>query len=569
MMEKRRFLPIAAIAAVALVAAACSSSDDDRMATPPPPMPVAVDLASVTDGTTAEAGTLEIEAGMSEDSGNTAFACAAGGEDCTVVITVDADDDTVSATSTGGMVMAGNSADHQMTIDAAAAAAIELATSNAMTKTDAIAMEAGQEADAGPGGTGVTDHVIAIARDNDGTTVTITVDGAAEDAEGFVDQEMDLGAGNSMHVRDNTVEPDEDSDVVPDTVEEVMIVTTDIEAPTPTPFADVNDQDLNARDLDATMDGDDMDGDDANDFTALNVTTANIGQVMSSAFTAGTAAELMFNADDDQTDDMDEAFEAAGTYNGADGTYRCHTGNECTVTLDGDGMITAMSTGWIFTPDEGAMSPVADADYLHYGVWLMRTTDEDGTTYDEVQTFAGASDGLPASSSVAQVTGSASYEGGATGVYTRNHEYDSATGDLTNATSGHFTADVALTATFGQVNDDNDEGTIAENLLNTLTGTIDDFTLNPSMPGGPEPANEWSVNLVGDIVANAGTASGTANGGGAEGSFSATFHGDVTEVDHDMDPDTDMVAPYPSAVVGEFDANFGNGSVAGGFGARN
>ena len=219
------------------------------------------------------------------------------------------------------------------------------------------------------------------------------------------------------------------------------------------------------------------------------------------------------------------------------------------------------------------MSPVADADYLHYGVWLMRTTDEDGTTYNEVETFAGASEGLPASGAVAAVKGSASYSGGATGVYTRNHEYDAATGDLINATSGHFTAAASLTATFGQVEDDNNEGTIAPNLLNTLTGTIDDFTLNPSEPGGPEPANEWSVNLVGDIDTgdNDGTASGTANGGGAEGSFSAIFHGSVVPVDHDMD-DTDTaleVAPHPSAVVGEFDANFGNGSVAGGFGARN
>ena len=145
MMEKRRFLPIAAIAAVAFVAAACSSSDDavDSGGPVMPPTPVVVDLDGVTDGTTAEDGTLEIEAGMSEDSGNTAFACAADGDDCTVTITV-GDDGTVSATSTGGMVMAGNSADHQMAIDAAAAAAIELATSNAMTKTTALGVEAAQ-----------------------------------------------------------------------------------------------------------------------------------------------------------------------------------------------------------------------------------------------------------------------------------------------------------------------------------------------------------------------------------------------------------------------------------------
>ena len=35
-----------------------------------------------------------------------------------------------------------------------------------------------------------------------------------------------------------------------------------------------------------------------------------------------------------------------------------------------------------------------------------------------------------------------------------------------------------------------------------------------------------------------------------------------------MDDATDNVIPTPSSVVGEFNANFGNGTAAGGFGAR-
>ena len=197
-----------------------------------------------------------------------------------------------------------------------------------------------------------------------------------------------------MHIRDNTVDPDEDSDVVPDTVEEVMIVTTDIEAPTPTPFADVMGQELTV-DLDPTMDGDDMDDNINNDFTAITVDTENSNLITSAAFTSGTMAALTFANDDGGTDDMDEADEVEGTYNGAMGTYRCNGTSACTVNIDAMGMIGSIGGGWIFTPDEGATSDVADADYLHYGVWLMRTTDEDGTTYNEVETFAGASgDGL-------------------------------------------------------------------------------------------------------------------------------------------------------------------------------
>ena len=39
-------------------------------------------------------------------------------------------------------------------------------------------------------------------------------------------------------------------------------------------------------------------------------------------------------------------------------------------------------------PLTDATSDVPDADYLHYGFWLMRTTKDGATTYNEVETFA-------------------------------------------------------------------------------------------------------------------------------------------------------------------------------------
>ena len=119
----------------------------------------------------------------------------------------------------------------------------------------------------------------------------------------------------------------------------------------------------------------------------------------------------------------------------------------CTVDIDAKGKITGMGDGWIFTPDSDVTVDVADTDYLHYGVWLKKTTDEDGVvTYNEVETFAGSS--IPASedTELASVKGSATYSGGATGVYV--HEMLNAAGNIDSATSGHFTADVALTAYF-------------------------------------------------------------------------------------------------------------------------
>ena len=214
-----------------------------------------------------------------------------------------------------------------------------------------------------------------------------------------------------------------------------------------------------------------------------------------------------------------------------------------------------MSDGWVFTPDDGCHGPTwPDADYLHYGFWLKRTADADGAiTYDEVETFASSSVAASGDLAVsgAVVRGTASYEGGAAGVYVRE-TYKATDGSVDTATSGHFTADVALTATFGQTA----EQDIAPNMLDSLTGDITNFVLS----GGE--ANAWAVNLAqGAIDTGGGTASGAANGGGDAGLWTATFHGSVAA-------DADGNVPQPHTVVGEFDANFGNGLVAGGFGAR-
>ena len=117
MFTHKNLMTVCCAAVLAFGLAACGGGGGgggDEMAT----MPVDVDLTNVTNGTTAEAGTLEIEAGMSVDSGNTAFACAAGGDNCTVTVT-EGDDGTVTAASTGGDVTAGNSEAHQITLDEA------------------------------------------------------------------------------------------------------------------------------------------------------------------------------------------------------------------------------------------------------------------------------------------------------------------------------------------------------------------------------------------------------------------------------------------------------------------
>ena len=143
------------------------------------------------------------------------------------------------------------------------------------------------------------------------------------------------------------------------------------------------------------------------------------------------------------------------------------------------------------------------------------------------------------------------------------HETVNSDGTRQSATAGQFAADASLTATFGQVpvSDTDTTGTIAANLLNTVTGTIDSFVLEHG------EANTWAVNLKGTRAADANEIAGDdgATGGGAPGDWSGTFHG-ATPLTAAADDGTARVAP--GSVVGEFNANFSNGSAVGAFGAR-
>lgn len=441
----------------------------------------------------------------------------------------------------------------------------------------AIAAEAAQTADAGLGG---SDHVnadgtdgnaddpysLSITRDRDGTEIKITDHGMTGDDDPKFTQAMDLGGGRTMHTR--MMEADDEGNVE----DEVVIVSTDIEGPKGVAFAmwqnaaGETPQALNAGDLDTSVDAD-GDGTPDNDYTALTVASTALMNVggLAAADTGGTQTITYVN--DPDTPNIDER-SFKGTYNGAPGTYVCTGTSACTTTTNDKGVVTAMGgDAWTFTPDSGATSDQPDHDYLHYGVWLMRTTDKDGAvTYNEVETFAGSSIDASTGSELDVVEGSASYEGDATGVYV--HEVRNADGTEASATSGHFTAAVSLTAYFAQTGDNpettdvTEAGTVAPNLLNTVSGTINNFMLS----GGE--ANTWSVAVQASRASGANTFSGTAKGGSPsnDGSISGTYHGPTPETPATNDPATARTAP--GSMVGEFNSFFTNGSVAGAFGAR-
>ena len=443
-------------------------------------------------------------------------------------------------------------------------ARVAATTDEAVTKETAIKAEADPtEEGAGLGGeldsTADVDknYELDIKRPRSGTEIKITDAGLAGEDDPKFEEVMDLGSGRTMHLRE--MEADDDGNVV----EEIVIVATDIDPPKAKVFTKVYDLDVTKETGSAATGNDENDSLDIPDNADPNTTELeSFGRVMATPFAASTAATLRFlpvREDDDQTpaNEARDAYETSGTYDGAMGRYTCTGTGNCTVVLDAEGMITGMTGGWVFTPNPRVTVDVADADYLHYGFWLKKTTDEDGVlTYNEVQTFAGSN--LNPSGGVDAVTGSATYKGGATGVYV--HSVAKTDGTRESATAGQFKADAELTATFGQVladADDTESGTFAPNLLDTLSGTINNFVLEH----GEE--HRWSVTLEkNDIDTTDGTldGAGVAKGGGAEGSYSATFHGPTT------DAESDPIQPH--SVVGEFNANFSNGSAVGAYGAR-
>ena len=204
-----------------------------------------------------------------------------------------------------------------------AEAAIAATTAQANSKRMAINAEAAQTPDAGLGGDGITigtaedNYSLDIERDNDGTTITVTVHGATDD-----DDEMFMTNDMGMLVRE--MDADDDGNIV----REIAMIATDIGEPEPVPFAmwdnNADTTDTLPQALNVRVDGESATDAMPNDaLTVANGDTAVGMLIAASRFTSGTAAVLNFDFDDADTTDMDEADEVAGTYNGASGTYRC------------------------------------------------------------------------------------------------------------------------------------------------------------------------------------------------------------------------------------------------------
>ena len=367
---------------------ACGGGSDGPATTEP--MPSTVDLSGVTPGYTVSGGTVEIPAGESREHGEIAFACPAGGADCVVTVTV-GNDGMATATSTGGVATAMNSAGYNAGIQSRAEALDDaIAAASASMLPDLL--------NADGSGTPADETVLMTVTDAARVEIADWDDAVYERTN-----EADLIAGTPAST-------------------DRFVIYSNQKEPTPTPFALVH-----------TLDAD-GDEDGVND--SLIVDTANVGLVSGVAeFPSAVNQENVPFADD-------AAF--IGMFDGVRGTYTCVS--MCTLSTDVNASLDAVGGTWHFTPDdEQALVPVADTDYVHFGYWTNESEDSVQPVF-EAAAIAGGTE-MSAISVVQSLEGRATYSGAATGLYVKRTL--TSDGEIASRAAGQFTADAMLTATFG------------------------------------------------------------------------------------------------------------------------
>jgi hypothetical protein len=213
-----------------------------------------------------------------------------------------------------------------------------------------------------------------------------------------------------------------------------------------------------------------------------------------------------------------------GTYNGQAGYFKCLSSTCGSRTVNG--RVTLGSGDWIFVPTSGTTTVTdLDTDYLSGGVWLV--VPDNATSADDY-VFGAFVDGNDPfdQSNIMALQGTATYEGGATGVYSEK------TAESTSI--GYFDGDVELTANF---NGASDLGTISGSITNfEVDGEPDDGTLNlGTAPIGSQNSGffEGAVTGADDermYVGNwGGQFFGNGESDGKPGSVGGTFGGHSTD----------------------------------------
>ena len=264
----------------------------------------------------------------------------------------------------------------------------------------------------------------------------------------------------------------------------------------------------------------------------------------------------------------------AGTLYGIPGKYSCATGTDCTLTRDSDGILTVTGTFSftanptnVDTEDSHVIAGAdPDTDYLVLGYWLQESAND---KYG-VSVFAKGS--LPFADITTVATGgalqgTATYDGSATGMYAQK-DLEVVNGETvgTPAAVGQFSADVSLTAHFGNTASPavNGSDKISAAELNTISGTIDNF----QNAAGNMISSNWVLKLnaasIGALTDASRIFSDTTGEGSSMGQWDGAFYGSAV---NNPTGDSQTADNYPSSVAGRFTGHFQDGHVIGAFGA--
>ena len=278
------------------------------------------------------------------------------------------------------------------------------------------------------------------------------------------------------------------------------------------------------------------------------------------------------------------------TFLGMEGTLKCSGTDDCTIQYTPSGTFTYNAGDVVFIPDGSiedliVRRPKTDLneDYLTFGYWIT-TTGSGSSMRHMIDTHAAATGYATAIEDPSTLVGSATYSGGAAGVYVLK------TGDIGNDPDlhhGEFVANASLTARFTDLS-----GTRSAKDEWIITGTIDGFK---SVTMSEHDLSKWDLELSASLaetrannvvlVDNRPTRWGLFNpvtkGNDSDGSWQAHFYGnsgrrttDAASVNKRALGIPDSATPevtvddHPEAIVGEFDGHFRNGHVAGAFGVE-
>ena len=545
MTEKKKYLPIAAIAAVALVAAACGGNDGGPAASSssvpattvatagtPPSTGTIAGVPQTTGLMAALSGALEGDATMKEHPipagmywvvGGVRFDCAAGGADCVVSITVtrneDGDITAVDMDWTQAEVTA-TFVDPLANMNAAnpdvLGGIMGIALNAPAAPEDDPATPAGADTDATLGGLkngmlGVSEVTDIGAADNSAVSLSAAVDPNVDpDDDMLTAADDDIGAmmagavgldGWSHKVLHadwgDTKEPDRDGGF-----ETAALIYSNLDEPGEVAFAD------------AAMT---VASDEVRPWLTLVANEDTPAQMQVEIDTTSDAwatptANILFTVEGPDIAELTREIEMngviRGTYFGADGTFTCTSTEPCTITRETTGTTpfsasTTRGGTWTFVPDADAMVSLPDQDWLAFGFWLTAPDDiEDGM--HRIGVFSDGMEEYDYSTKTASgLVGTATYEGSAAGYYVNRGE------------SGLFTAAANLTANFeddmlsGRINDfRNSRGEFID------SDTRDDP--NDPMSGGE---GDWTVELRPTAINDTGgfDAPGGAIRGSADG----------------------------------------------------